>query len=306
MSTTAVMLVAHGTVESLDELPEFLANIRRGHPPPAALLAEVRRRYEAIGGKSPLLAITREAAQNLERRLGLPVRVAMRLFRPFPRDVLGELVDQGVRRVIVLPLAQHSAHVYGEAVKQAAKEVSLDVEIVCVPNWGREPALTHAFADSIVKELDKVPADARPRTAIALSAHSLPLSIIEAGDPYEKEFRGSAEDVAAAVRAMRPEGFAEHVVCFQSEGMTPPGQKGPKWLGPGLRATLETLAARGRDHVVLAPIGFLADHVEILYDLDIEAKAWGEELGIVTYRSASLNAGDGLLDALEAVARRAL
>lgn len=302
MSKTAVLLVAHGTVESLDELPEFLANIRRGHPPPAALLAEVRRRYEAIGGKSPLLEITREAAKKLEAKLGVPVRVAMRLFRPLPRDVLSELVQQGVTRVVVLPLAQHSAHVYGEAVKEAAKEASLDLEIVCVPNWGREPGLTHAFAESIVAELDKVPAEARPRTAIVLSAHSLPLPVIEAGDPYEKEFRGSAEDVVKAVREMRPDAFAEHVVCFQSEGMSP----GVKWLGPGLRTTLESLAARGRDHVVLAPIGFLADHVEILYDLDIEAKGWGEELGIVTYRSASLNAGDGLLAALEAVARRAL
>ncbi len=302
MSKTAVLLVAHGTVESLDELPEFLANIRRGHPPPAALLAEVRRRYEAIGGKSPLLAITREAAEKLEARLGVPVRVAMRLFRPLPGAVLRELVGEGVTRVVVLPLAQHSAHVYGEAVKEAAKEAGLGLEIVTVPNWGREPALTHAFAESIVAELDEVPADARSRTAIVLSAHSLPLSVIEAGDPYEREFRGSAEDVAAAVRAMRPQGFAEHVVCFQSEGMSP----GVKWLGPGLRATLEALAARGRDHVVLAPIGFLADHVEILYDLDIEAKGWAGELGIVTYRSASLNAGDGLLAALEAVARRAL
>lgn len=299
---TAVLLVAHGTVESLDDLPEFLANIRRGHPPPAALLAEVRRRYEAIGGRSPLLTITREAAKKLEGRLGVPVRVAMRLFRPFPRDVLSELVTMGVTRVVVLPLAQHSAHVYGEAVRAAAKEAGLDLEIACVPNWGREPALTKAFAESIVTELDKVPTEARGRTAVALSAHSLPLSVIEAGDPYEREFRGSAEDVASAVRAMRPDGFAEHVVCFQSEGMSP----GVRWLGPGLRATLEALAARGRDHVVLAPIGFLADHVEILYDLDIEAKAWGEELGIVTYRSASLNAGDGLLDALESVARRAL
>lgn len=302
MPKTAVVLVAHGTVESLDDLPEFLSNIRRGHPPPAALVAEVRRRYEAIGGKSPLLDITRKAAQLLESRLGVPVRVAMRLFRPYPSDVLSELVKEGIERVIVLPLAQHSAHVYGEAVMQAAKDANLPLTIEAVPNWGREPALSEAFAESVVKELDRIPSGERDRAAVVLSAHSLPVSIIEAGDPYEKEFRGSAEDVAAMVRKMRPHGFAEHVVCFQSQGMTP----GMKWLGPDLKTTLEELAARGRKHAVLAPIGFLADHVEILYDLDIEAKAWGEELGITTYRSASLNAGDGLLSALEAVARRAL
>lgn len=299
---TAVVLVAHGTVESLDDLPEFLANIRRGQPPPAALLAEVRRRYEAIGGKSPLLDITRNAASLLEGRIGVPVRVAMRLFRPYPRDVLSELAKEGIERVIVLPLAQHSAHVYGEAVKQAAEEAGITMRIEAVPNWGREPGLSEAFAGSIAQELDRIPAGERDRAAVVLSAHSLPVSIIEAGDPYEKEFRGSAEDVAALVRKMRPDGFAEHVICFQSQGMTP----GMKWLGPDLKATLEALASRGRKHVVLAPIGFLADHVEILYDLDIEAKAWGDELGIVTYRSASLNAGDGLLSALETVARRAL
>jgi ferrochelatase len=127
----------------------------------------------------------------------------------------------------------------------------------------------------------------------------LPVSIIEAGDPYETEFRGSAEDVAALVRTMRPHGFAEHVVCFQSQGMTP----GTRWLGPDLKSTLEALAARGRKHVILAPIGFLADHVEILYDLDIEAKASAEALGMTLYRSASLNDGDGIVAALEAVVR---
>jgi ferrochelatase len=145
--------------------------------------------------------------------------------------------------------------------------------------------------------------DVRGRAALVLSAHSLPLSVIEAGDPSEDEVRASAEDVAAAVRALRPDGFAEHVTCFQSEGATS-GPGGMKWLGPSLRPTMEALAARGRDHLVLAPIGFLADHVEILYDLDIEAKAWAKELHVVTYRSASLNAGPAFVQALAAIARR--
>ena len=300
--TTAEMLIAHGTVESLDELPELLANIRRGHPAPPELLAEVRRRYEAIGGRSPLLDITREAATRLEARLGVPVRVAMRLARPYPQDVLAELARSGVERVVVLPLAQHSAHVYGAAVEEARANARLRLVIDPLPNWGREPALTRAFADAIVEALERIPESSRADAALVLTAHSLPVSIIEAGDPYEAELRGSADDVVSAVRVARPGAFAEHVVSFQSQGLTP----GMKWLGPDLRGTLEDLAARGRKHVVLAPIGFLADHVEILYDLDVEAKAWGEELGIVTYRSASLNAGPGLLAALEAVARRAL
>ena len=300
----AVLLVAHGTVESLDELPEFLTNIRRGHAPPPELLAEVRRRYEVIGGKSPLNAINLELARRLEVRLGVPVRAANRLFRPYPKEVLEALAQGGTRRVLVVPLAQHSAAIYGESVKQAAREAGLDLTVVAAANWGRTPELTEAFARSIARALAEVPSGERDRTALMMTAHSLPVSIIEAGDPYETELRASAEDVAKRVRELAPGRFVDHTVAFQSQGMsTGPGGRPMAWLGPDLRARLEVMAARGRREVVIAPIGFLADHVEILYDLDIEAKGWAEELGIMLRRSESLNTSDGLLDALAVVAR---
>jgi ferrochelatase len=299
---TAVLLVAHGTVEELDELPEFLANIRRGHPAPPELLAEVRRRYEAIGGRSPLNANNRELAQRLEARLGLPVRTANRLFHPYPKQVLGELAEAGVKRIVVVPLAQHSAKVYGDNVKEAAREARLGLEVLAAPNWGRTPELTDAFARSIVDALEKVPDGERDRTSLLLTAHSLPVSIIEAGDPYEDEFRGSAEDVAARVRVLAPGRFVDHVVAFQSQGMSSgPGGRPMAWLGPDLRGRLEVLSARGRKEVVVAPIGFLADHVEILYDLDIEARGWADELGITLRRAASLNASAAIVDTLGVV-----
>lgn len=300
----AVLLVAHGTVEALDELPEFLTNIRRGHAPPPELLAEVRRRYEAIGGQSPLNAINRDLAQRLEQRLGVPVRSANRLFRPYPKEVIGPLAAAGARRILVVPLAQHSASIYGEAVKQAVGESGLPLTVLAASNWGRSRELTEAFAQSIVRTLAEVPAPARDRTTLLLTAHSLPVSIIEAGDPYETELRASAEVVAARVRELAPGAFVDHTVAFQSQGMsTGPGGRPMAWLGPDLRAQLAVLAARGRTEVVIAPIGFLADHVEILYDLDIEARGWAEEMGITLRRSASLNAGDGLVEALAVVAR---
>jgi len=309
---TAVVLIAHGTVESLDELPEFLTNIRRGHAPPAELVEEVRRRYEEIGGRSPLLDITYEVARKLEARLELPTRVAMRLFRPYPKDVIRELAADGIRRIVAVPLAQHSAGVYGAAVTAAAREVDVGLEVLCAKNWGRTPELTRAFADRVIEALAKVPPGEEDRTALLLTAHSLPLAIIQAGDPYETEFRGSAEDVALEVRR-RGARFAEHLIAFQSQGIG----TGIEWLGPDLRSSLEGLAKRGRKHVIVAPIGFLADHVEILYDLDIEAKGWcegsspargdvEEELGLVLYRSTSLNAEDGLIDALATVTRGVL
>lgn len=301
-SPTAVVLIAHGTVASLDDLPKFLANIRRGHAAPPELIAEVRRRYEAIGGKSPLLDITYELARKLEAKLELPTRVAMRLFDPYPAEVITKLAAEGVRRIITVPLAQHSAPIYGTAVRTAAAAIDPGIEVRCAPNWGRIPELTRAFADTIVEALAKVPVGNAETTALVLTAHSLPLAIVKGGDPYETEFRASAEDVAAAVRARMPNALGEHVIAFQSQGIG----TGMEWLGPDLQATLQDLAKRGKKHVILAPIGFLADHVEILYDLDIEAKAWAEELGIVLYRSASLNAGEGLVDALAAVAKDVL
>lgn len=302
-----VMLVAHGTVDSLDELPEFLTNIRRGHPAPPELLAEVRRRYEAIGGESPLNTINRDLAEKLESRLGVPVRTSNRLFRPYPKEILADLVSAGAKRIVVLPLAQHSAHVYGEAVKQAANDAGIDVEIVAAPNWGRTPELTEAFARSIVAALDEVPNGERDRTSLLLTAHSLPVSVIDAGDAYEVEFRASADAIAARVRELAPGQFVDHLVAFQSQGMSSgPGGRPMEWLGPDLRARLEVLAARGRKEVVIAPVGFLADHVEILYDLDIEARGWAAELGLTLRRAQSLNTSDGIVEALASVYRDAI
>ncbi len=300
----AVLLIAHGTVEELDDLPEFLKNIRRGHAAPPELLAEVRRRYEAIGGRSPLNAINREVAKSLENRLGVPVRTANRLFHPYPEAVLTDLAAEGAERIVVVPLAQHSAAVYGDAVKEAARAAGLELRIDAAPNWGRAPELTEAFARAIVTALDEVPDGERDRTSLLLTAHSLPVSVIEAGDPYEDEVRASAEDVAARVRELAPGRFVDHGVAFQSQGMsTGPGGRPMQWLGPDLRRRLDALAARGRKEVVIAPIGFLADHVEILYDLDIEARSWADELGITLRRAPSLNASDGLVDVLASVAR---
>jgi ferrochelatase len=297
----SVLLIAHGTVDSLDDLPAFLKNIRRGHDAPPELLAEVRRRYEAIGGQSPLNAINRDVAKRLEERLGVPVRTSNRLFSPYPKDVLTELVSVGAKHVVVVPLAQHSAQIYSDAVKEAARAAELELRVDAAPNWGRTPELTLAFARSILETLAAVPGSARERTTLLLTAHSLPMSVIQAGDSYEVELRASAEDVAAKVRELGG-AFADHAVAFQSQGMsTGPGGRPITWLGPDLRTCFAELAARGRTEVVVAPIGFLADHVEILYDLDIEARSWAEELGITLRRAPSLNASDGLVDALAAV-----
>lgn len=296
---TAVVLIAHGTVDSLEDLPEFLTNIRRGHPAPPEVVAEVRRRYEAMGGKSPLLDLTREVARKVEAEIELPTRVAMRLFHPYAKDVIAELANEGTKRIVTVPLAQHSALIYGRAMTEAAREVDPSIEVLAAPNWGRKPELTKAFADSILETLATIPSGQANVTTLIFTAHSLPIGIVKAGDPYEVEFRASVADVVATLRERSPHGFEEHVIAFQSQGIG----SNVDWLGPDLRTTFEDLAKRGTKNVVLAPIGFLADHVEILYDLDIEAKGWAAELGMSTYRSASLNDRDGLVAAIVSVAR---
>jgi ferrochelatase len=195
-----------------------------------------------------------------------------------------------VNRIYAVPLAQHSAGVYGAAMSAAATELGL--EVVNAPNWGQIPELNRAFADAIE-------AAGPSGAAIVFTAHSLPVAVIRAGDPYEREFRASAEAVVAELRR-RGVALGEVRVCFQSQGIG----TNMEWLGPDLDATLEELAAAGTRRVLVAPIGFLADHVEILYDLDIEAKASAEALGMTLYRSASLNDGEGMVAALEAVVRR--
>jgi ferrochelatase len=295
----AVLLVSHGTVDDLGDLAAFTTNIRHGQPPSAELVAELRRHYEAIGGKSPLNAINADVARKLEPRLKRPVAWANRLWKPYVRDVLGGLVRDGVRQVALVPLAQHSAHVYAEDARRAAD--GLEVELACAPNWGTSGKLREAFAERIVRVL--AAAGEVPHTTLVMTAHSLPKVAVERGDPYEQEVRSAARGIAAMVR----ERIGEDVRCtvaFQSQGLADPAAGRPiEWLGPDLRAALDEARGQGHRRIVLAPIGFLADHVEILYDLDIEARAMAKERELEYRRTPSLNADDDFIDALAEVAR---
>ncbi len=300
--TDAVLLVSHGTVDDLDDLAPFVANVRRGHPPPPELVAELRRRYEAIGGKSPLNAINAELAGKLARRLGVRVALANRLWKPVVRDVVTSLVAEGVRRLAVVPLAQHSGHVYAEDARRAVDGV--DVELRCASSWGGLPALSVAFASRIAAAIEqqRQPLLEPDRTTVVLTAHSLPRSIVDSGDPYELEVRRSFADVEALVR-QRLGREIRTLVSFQSQGMSAaPGGRPVEWLGPDLSATIEAAAMRGDRHLVFAPIGFLADHVEILYDLDVEARAMATGKGLSYSRVPSLNADDDFVEVLALVA----
>jgi ferrochelatase len=299
----AVVLVSHGTVDDLDDLPAFVTKIRHGRPAPPELVAELRRRYEAIGGKSPLDAINAELARKLAARLGVPVRRANRLWKPYVHDVFAELAAEGRARVAVVPLAQFSAHVYAKDTLEAygAGASSFPFTLTqCVQNWGGAAALCAAFARRIANAL--AGADLA-RTTVVMTAHSLPRAIVDAGDPYERDVRAAAESIAAKVRE-RIGADVRSTLVFQSQGLsTGPGGRPMEWLGPDIASAVGEAAERGSRLVVFAPVGFLADHVEILYDLDVEARAMVEARGLSFRRAASLDADDDLVDVVASLAR---
>jgi ferrochelatase len=282
-----VLLVAHGTVENLDDLGAFVARIRHGRPAPAGLVEELRSRYEAIGGSSPLLHTTRAQAQALAQRIEAPVLVGMRLWEPGVERALTGAAALGLRRMVLIALAPFSQHVYWEAANKAAQAQGGSVELVPSEAWGEEPAFVAAHAALIAEH-------APPGASLVLSAHSLPSAAIQRGDPYARLVEASAKAVSARLGRNAQ-------LCYQSQGAD-----GGEWLGPGVRETLTALEARGERTVAWAPFGFLAEHVETLYDLDIEARAIAKELGLDFVRVPALDLHPGLIDALSAVARRAV
>lgn len=291
--TTAVLLTCHGTIENTADIPAFLANIRRGRPTPPEVVEEVTRRFEKVGG-SPLMRVTAAQARALEERVGVPVRFAARLWEPYPRTVIDALVKEGTTTLISLPLAPQSVHVYHASVREAAA-AHPGLELRCAPPWGQEPALIDAFVESIDEARARLPEELRDRAPVLLTAHSLPQRIIDAGDPYEAQFRAMAGDVAARVSAR---GNPVHV-AFQSQGMD-----GGAWLGPDLPQTFAKLAAAGAEAVVVGPIGFVAEHIETLYDLDIEAPLLAKRAGLSRLeRARALNDHPRFIDALESIVR---
>lgn len=284
-----VLLVAHGTVDNLDDLPAFVQRIRHGRPAPPALITELRRRYELIGGSSPLLDTTKQQAQALAKRLDAPVLVAMRLWEPGVERALAGAAALGLRRLVVIALAPFSQHIYWEAAQQAAAAVKSPIALVPSAPYAEDP-------DFVAAHVDLIEARATPTSSIVLSAHSLPRVAIERGDPYARLVESAAGAVARKLG--RP-----IELCYQSQ------PEGGEWLGPSVRETLATLSALSapeRRDVVWAPFGFLADHVETLYDLDVEAQTLAKELSLSLVRVPALNLHAGLTSALANVARAAI
>jgi protoporphyrin/coproporphyrin ferrochelatase len=292
----AVLIVAYGAPLSLEEVEPYLLDVRGGRPTPAHLVDEMRSRYAAIGGRSPLLDHTREQAAALGRELGdgTPVFVGMRHWRPFIKDVLAEAAAQGVRRIVALAMAPHFSRMSIGAYQKKIEEARGPIEVALVAQWFDHPRFLDAVAGRVRQGLERFPAERRSQVTVLFTAHSLPQRILQDGDPYPTQLAASVTGVMARLPAQ------PHEFAFQSAGQSP-----EPWLGPEAGQILERLAADSRRDVLICPIGFVADHLEVLYDVDVEFHRRAADLGMHLERTASLNADPTLIGALAELVRQA-
>ncbi|HET6680620.1 MAG TPA: ferrochelatase [Gemmatimonadaceae bacterium] len=286
-----VLLMAYGGPSSLDDLPGYLADVRRGRSTPRTIVDELAHNYASIGGRSPLNMLTQAQADAVSRALDtrspslrFAVHVGMRHWSPWIEETVGSMLDAGITRAVSLVLAPHFSAM-SVAAYQARIAAGLDayrgeIEFVHVDSYHAEPALIQAFADRVHEGIDRWEERERESVHVVFSAHSLPQRIIAAGDPYDRQVRETAALIAS--RAGLDE--SRWSWSYQSAGRT-----SEPWLGPTLPDHLTALARAGVRNVVSVPVGFVCDHVEILYDIDVAAQACSRELGIRLERPAALN-----------------
>ncbi len=289
---TSVLLMAHGTPSSLDEMPEYLRLVRGGRPPSDELVAEMRHNYAAIGGRSPLTELTVAQGEALAARLGpeVPVAVGMRNWRPFLGDAIGRLAANGATRIIGVPLAPQASSLSVRKYHDAARAaLPAGVAYEAVGSYHDHPRLVQAFAERVAAA---VPA---PGEDVIFTAHSLPARVIREGDRYATEVARTARAIAARL------GLRRYRRAFQSAGRTP-----EPWIGLELSDLLGHRARRGTTRFLIAPIGFVCDHTEILFDIDVQAAGTARDLGVGLRRTESLNSSPTFITLLEELVRARL
>jgi ferrochelatase len=291
-SKSAVLLLAHGSPDSVDEIPEFLQQITRGRAIPPQVVEEVQHRYGLIG-QSPLTRLTLQQGELLARELGMAVYVGMRNWKPYIADAVRTMDSDGVKHAVVICLApQNSRTSVGlyRAALTAAGEPSFTFDFV--PAWHDQPSLIEAFVQKFRVGWDTACRAAGATVPVIFTAHSVPARTIEDGDPYEAQ----AKETAALVA--RAGGLSEWEFAFQSQGMS-----GGAWVGPTVEDSILKLKSRGHSGVFIQPVGFLCDHVEILYDIDIGFKQFAAKQGMRLWRAESLNDSPLLARALAEIVR---
>lgn len=299
---TGVLLMAYGTPRSLDELEAYYTHIRGGRPPSPEMIEGLVARYRAIGGLSPLLDITRRQAAALEAALNgaqgktFRVYVGMKHAPPFIADTVTDMASDGLSRGLAMALAPHYSRMsiggYINTVKKALGELPSPLPMTFVESWHDHPTFLGALAEGLQEALGRLSQEERAAVHVLFTAHSLPARILEWDDPYPRELRRTCEGVARLV------GLQRWDFAYQSAGHTP-----DPWLGPDVTEVLERLAAEGKRPVVICPVGFVADHLEVLYDIDVECKVLAASLGMRLERTPSPNDRPRFIAALADVVR---
>jgi protoporphyrin/coproporphyrin ferrochelatase len=281
-----VLLLSYGTPSRPEEIEAYYTHIRRGRAPTAEQVAELRARYDAIGGLSPLAERTRAQALGVQTALDarepgrFRVVAAAKHAVPFIEHGVAWLAESGVRRAVALVLAPHysalSVGEYFERVAAAADAAEPPLDVTYVRDWHVEPELIELLAERVRGAMNRFPPGAVVETLV--TAHSLPARVLETRDPYPDQVRQTGTALAAAA------GLTRWRVTWQSPGRTP-----EPWLGPDLLEVLPTIAAEGVDGVLVCPVGFTSDHLEVLYDVDVQARAVAESAGLQLERTPSLN-----------------
>jgi ferrochelatase len=292
---TAVLLMAYGTPRTPSEIEPYYTDIRRGRAPTPELLAELVARYDAIGGISPLAARTEAQRDALQRALDavqpgeFSVMLGLKHADPKIEEAVNDLAVAGYRRIVGLVLAPHySSYSIGQYLDRTrAAATPHGIEVVGIDSWAVEPAFVEFLARDIRSRLDAMPAN----TKVLFTAHSLPQRIIDAGDPYPNELRATAEAVAEAVGLSA---WSSWAIAWQSAGRTP-----EPWIGPDILEVIDDLAtSEAASGVLVCACGFVADHLEVLYDLDIEAKTYATERNLAFDRTACVNDDATIMAAL--------
>ena len=295
---TAVLLLAHGSPENPSQVPEFLCYITGGRPLPPVVVEEIRHRYSLIGF-SPLPCWTLLQADRLSQSLRMPVFAGMRNWKPFIADAVKAIATGQYARVIAICLAPQNSRtsvgLYRSAVtSDASGDGTLPFKLDFVEEWHDQPLLVKAFAEKMLAGWEKAGAEHGAKLPVIFTAHSVPERTIAEGDPYERQ----AKETAALVAQAAGLAAEDWTFAFQSQGMS-----GGRWIGPTVEDTIRGLKAKGHRGVFLHPIGFLCDHVEVLYDIDIAFQQFAEKEGMRLWRAESLNGSETLTAALAEVVR---
>ncbi|MBC8283997.1 MAG: ferrochelatase [Nitrospinae bacterium] len=302
---TGIFLMAHGAPESTDDIPEYLKQIRGGKESTPETIQIIRDRYEQIGGKSPLREITAELAHRLEKFLNqegpqFKVYVGMRNWSPYISDEVKRMKEDGVEKAIALCLAPQfstwSTKLYFNAFKEALKNCGGEnIDVHYVASWANHPLLIDAFTEKYQEALKKLEPEKPESIYTIFTAHSIPSESIELGDPYDEEFNKTVE---LLVDRVKPKNCYQ---AYQSQGMIP-----VPWLGPTVESVLDKISRIGSKTVLIVPVGFVCDHVEILFDIDIEFKQYAEAKKLKLYRTESLNYSPTYIETLASIAWEAI